>query len=51
MITQNTNFKTISGKTQKYDLLKNPSKKYYISWIYLFKMKKIELYVTEPRPW
>jgi hypothetical protein len=32
MITQNTNFKTISGKTQNYDLFqKNPLKKYYIS--------------------
>jgi hypothetical protein len=27
MMTQNTNFKTISGKTQKYDLFKKTFKK------------------------
>ncbi len=37
MTTQNTNFKTISGKTQNYDFFQmNPLKKYYILWFYLF---------------
>jgi hypothetical protein len=39
MITQNTNFKTISGKTQNYDLFKKILLKSIISLdsIYLFK--------------